>query len=444
MADLHPVPEVAAGATEVVLAEWLVAPGDQLRVGDPIAVLATDKAVVDVESETGGVLLRQLAAAGSKVSVGAPMALVGTAEEARGDLDALLVRLGLGEAASALADAAKAEAESPAPPAGSTPPITTASQARDGDAMSPAAAQGGRLLISPIARRILREAGIDPRTVDGSGPGGRIRRRDVEAAIGARSTGTAATESSAPTTKVAPPRAAAGPTSTSTGQPMWAEVPHTRLRRAVANRLTQSKQQVPHFYLKRTARIDALVELRRELNSTSPVKISVNDLILRAVAVAHVEVPEANVIWRDEAMRQFRSVDIGVAIASRRGLVTPVLRGVEGKSLSAIAQAVRTFADQADEGRLQQADLEGGTITVTNLGMYGVDEFAAIINPPQSAILAVGAARPVAGIVDGQVRETTAMDLTLSVDHRAIDGALAARWFAALVTSLEQPLRLVV
>ncbi len=222
----------------------------------------------------------------------------------------------------------------------------------------------------------------------------------------------------------------------------YSEIPHSRLRQAVAKRLTQSKQTIPHFYVKRTAVIDALLSLRSQINAVAPQKVSVNDLVIRAVAAAHVEVPEANVIWTDDGMRQFDSVDISVAIASERGLVTPVLRSVEKTSVGAIAQAVKAYVRQADEGKLQQRDLEGGSISVTNLGMFGVEEFAAIINPPQSAILAVGAGRPEPVVVDGAVVVATRMALVLSVDHRAIDGALAARWMDALVSAIEQPFRL--
>jgi pyruvate dehydrogenase E2 component (dihydrolipoamide acetyltransferase) len=266
---------------------------------------------------------------------------------------------------------------------------------------------------------MLKEAGLTADQVTGTGPNGRIIRRDVEGAM-------------AKSKQVAPQDTEG-----------FVEIPHSRARRAIAERLTASKQTIPHFYVKRTARVDELLALRERLNAVSPHKISVNDLVLRAVAVAHREVPAANVIWTPDAMRQFESADVAVAIAAERGLVTPVLRGVEKSSLSAIAAAVQDFVRQAAEGTLRQADLEGGSITVTNLGMFGVEEFSAIINPPQSAILAVGAAVPAPIAVEGRVEVATQLTLVLSVDHRAIDGALAARWMAALVRSLEEPLRLV-
>ncbi|HEV3355750.1 MAG TPA: dihydrolipoamide acetyltransferase family protein [Pseudonocardiaceae bacterium] len=359
MATLLRMPEVAAGATEAVLSEWLVKENAPFATGDPIAVVETDKAAVEIAAETDGVILTTLVSGGTSVAVGAPMALLGVeGERVEGE---------------------RADVEAP-----------------------------NRVFASPLARKLLKEAGVEPAQVRGTGPNGRIVRRDVERAL----------------VRPKPDR-------------------QQRVRRTVARRLILSKQTVPHFYLTRTARLDDLLALRERLNSVSPHRISINDLVLRAVGVAHTVVPEANVIWTDDAPRRFDSVDVGVAIASERGLVTPVLRGVEKTTPSAIAAQVRTFAQQADEGRLNQADLEGGTITVTNLGMFGVEQFAAIINPPQSAILAVGAAIPTPVVLDGSVGVATCAALTLSVDHRAIDGALAARWLAALVGVLEEPLRLV-
>ncbi|MFN2320121.1 MAG: 2-oxo acid dehydrogenase subunit E2, partial [Dermatophilaceae bacterium] len=323
----------------------------------------------------------------------------------------------------------------PAPQALGPPSVATDTES------APAAAPTGRRFISPIARKRLRDAGLTPNGITGTGPHGRIVRRDVEAAIAAATS--ASTRPDVPAHRQGADRPDQQHAAPATEVGDWTEVPHTRLRRAVASRLTQSKQEIPHFYLRRSAAIDELLALRSQLNQHAPAKISVNDFIIRAVALAHREVPEANVIWTDEAMRRFESVDISVAIASERGLVTPVLRGVESSSLSAISASVKTFVEQANAGRLQQKDLEGGSISVTNLGMFGVEEFSAIINPPQSAILAVGAGTPTARVVNGAVTAVTTVSLVLSVDHRAIDGALAARWMAALVAALENPLRLV-
>ncbi|QWZ07426.1 2-oxo acid dehydrogenase subunit E2 [Nocardioides panacis] len=444
MAELLRVPEVAAGATEVVLSEWLVKAGDTLTAGAAVAVVETEKAVVEIEAPSGAVLLRLLAESGTEVEVGAPLALLGTAAELDADLDAILEDLGFvggsAKPAPPRREVPEAEAESPSPGQGAPPQdLDRVSEASPRSPEGPAGST--RLFVSPIARKLLREAGLSPEGLTGSGPNGRIVRKDVEAALKDPARQRASAEQPAAERPVA--AVPAEPTAGGAAQG-FEEVPHTRLRRAVAARLTQSKQEIPHFYLKGEAVIDELSGLRQQLNEHSPVKLSVNDFVLRAVAVAHTRVPDANVVWTDDAMRRFEHVDVSVAIASERGLVTPVLRGVEGRSLSSISAGVKAFAAAANEGRLQQRDLEGGSISVTNLGMYGVTEFSAIINPPQSAILAVGAARQVPRVVDGQVGVATVMELVLSVDHRAIDGALAAQWMQALVAALEHPLSLVV
>jgi pyruvate dehydrogenase E2 component (dihydrolipoamide acetyltransferase) len=396
LATLLRVPEVAAGATEVVVSEWLINEGAGLTAGEPVVTLETDKAQVEVEAEASGVLLRRFVEAGGSIAVGAPLMLVGADTDV--DVDALLAELGV-----------------PGP-------------ARADD--------GARVFATPLSRRLLAEAGIDLRDVTGSGPNGRITKSDAQQAMARR-----AATAPEPRSDVAPP--AAKPQIAPTQAPPGPNgVPHSRQRRAVAARLSMSKQTVPHFYLKRAVRIDSLLALRADLNELSPQRISVNDLVIRAVAVAYTAVPAANVIWTDEAMRVLDTVDVGVAVASDRGLVTPVLRSVEAITPSAFAARVHEFVHTANAGKLAQRDLEGGTITVTNLGMYGIEEFAAIINPPQSAILAVGAGTPQPVVSDGSLDVATVMNLVLSVDHRAIDGALAAQWMSALVAILEKPLRL--
>lgn len=453
MASLLRVPEVAAGATEAVLSEWLVEENAPFVAGEPIVMIETEKAVVEVEAEIDAVVLRKLVPGGSTVEVGSPMALVGAADEANADLDQLLADLGVGKVEEKAApvrrdvpERAPAAAASAAPrePMGATHAAPEPETAPERDVVRPSAdgdTGPGRRFITPIARRMLRDAGLRPEDVHPSGPNGRIVRRDVERAIETSRQGQAAAVSEPqPVTPAEPsPARPAADRLSSTG---YEDIPHSRLRRAVASRLLASKQSIPHFYVKRTVRIDALLQLRSQLNDVSAQKISVNDLVIRAVAAAHVRVPEANVIWTEDHLRRFESVDIAVAIASDRGLVTPVLRSVEKATPSAIAGQVRAYVQQANDGKLQQRDLEGGSISVTNLGMYGVEEFAAIINPPQSAILAVGAGHPEPVVVNGVVEVGTVMSLVLSVDHRAIDGALAAQWLGALVTVIEQPLHL--
>ncbi len=421
MADVMRVPEVAAGATEVIVAEWLVETGSSFSMGEAIAVIETEKAVVEVEAEIDGVILRTLVDGGSTVEVGSPMAILGGAGETSVDVDAFMADLGLGAVESTPAaerrevpETEEHEHESPAPVVGSA-----------------------RLFVSPLARKMLREAGVEPSTVQGTGPGGRIVRRDVEAVLRGEPAVVA------PATPPTPPTPVTPATPATVGVE-HVDTPHSRMRRAIASRLTQSKQEIPHFYLTRTVSIDALLALRAQINVEAPVRISVNDFVVRAVGVAHARVPEANVIWTEDAMRSFTSVDVSVAIASDRGLVTPVVRGVDTSTLTSISTRVKEYVELAGQGRLQQKDLEGGTISVTNLGMYGVDEFAAIINPPHSAILAVGAGRPGPVVVDGQLQVATCMRLVLSVDHRAIDGALAARWMDVLVRVLENPISLLV
>jgi len=417
-------------------------------------MIETEKAVVEVEAEIDAVVLRKLVAGGSTVEVGSPMALVGAADEANADLDQILADLGIGKVEEKAAPArrdvperapATAGAGAAREPMGATHAAPEPETAPEPDVARPSAdgdTGPGRRFITPIARRLLRDAGLKPEDVRPSGPNGRIVRKDVERAIEtSRQQGQAAAVSEPQPLTPAEP-APARPAADRTSAAGYEDIPHSRLRRAVAGRLLASKQSIPHFYVKRTVRIDALLQLRSQLNEVSAQKISVNDLVIRAVAAAHVRVPEANVIWTEDHLRRFESVDIAVAIASDRGLVTPVLRSVEKATPSAIASQVRAYVQQADDGKLQQRDLEGGSISVTNLGMYGVEEFAAIINPPQSAILAVGAGHPEPVVVNGAVEVGTVMSLVLSVDHRAIDGALAAQWLGALVTIIEQPLHL--
>ena len=450
MPELLLVPEVAAGATEVVIAEWLVQPGDAFVAGDAVAVIETEKAVVEMEADRDGTLLKPLVDPGSTIEVGLPMALIGSSADVGTDLDAALTRLGHGDGSSAdpslEGDVPAVEPGEAAQPTGegaeSVAVHAAGANGAPGDT-GDTGDTGGRAFVSPIARKLLRDAGLTADGVVGTGPGGRIRRRDVEDLI---SDGRATTSGA----RVAEPgvESALEPTPASPTPPpaegAWTDVPHSRLRRAVARRLTESKQDVPHFYVKRSVTLDPLLELRKELIASTGTKVSVNDFLIRAIAVAHQQVPDANAIWTEEALRRFEHVDISVAIASDRGLVTPVLRNVETSSLSAISRQVKTFVEQANAGKLQQRDLEGGAITISNLGMYGVDEFSAIINPPQSAIVAVGAGRPIAVVEDGQVVVRTVAEIVLSADHRAIDGAQAAQWMSALVDALHNPLSLLV
>jgi pyruvate dehydrogenase E2 component (dihydrolipoamide acetyltransferase) len=292
---------------------------------------------------------------------------------------------------------------------------------------------GARVFMSPLVRRLAAERGLDLATVTGTGPGGRIVRRDVESLTATPAAATPAAAQAAAPAAVAP--VAGG---------SYTDVPHTGMRRAIARRLVESKTTIPHFYLVADCRVDDLLEFRRRVNETAPTKISVNDFVVKAAAAAFRAVPEANAIWTADATRHFESVDIAVAVAIDGGLTTPVVRGVDRMSLSGVSASIRDLAERARAGKLKQDEIEGGSFSVSNLGMYGTQEFSAIINPPHSGILAVGAAKKKPIVVNDELVVGTVMTVTLSADHRVLDGALAARWLDAFVSLIENPVSILV
>ena len=419
MAIVIRMPEVLAGATEGVISHWSVKEGDEVAVGDVLAEIETDKAAVEYQAEEAGTVARLVQAAGKMVEVGEPIAVFAAAGDSDADIE------------KALADAGGAVAEEePAPEAPVTEaPATPVEPAAAAAAESaPARAAGERVFASPIVRKLAREAGIDLALVPGSGPHGRIVRKDYDAFV---ASGGAA--------KAAP--AAAAATQSASG---FSEIPHSSMRKAIARRLTESKSTVPHFYLKADCVVDKLLEARAQVNEGLGIKTSVNDWVVKAVAHALIKVPGANVIWTDKAMRQFDHADISVAVATEGGLYTPVIRGVDQLSIPEINTQIRTMAEKARGGTIKQEEIEGGSFAVTNLGMFGTEEFSAILNPPQSGILAVGAAREKAIAVDGALQVAQVMTVTLSADHRAVDGALAAEWMVAFKSAIENPLSLLV
>ena len=449
MAQLLRLPEIATGTTEAVLSSWSVAENATVAAHDVVAVVETAKAVVDVEAETDGVLLRLLVQPGAEVETGAPIALVAEPGESVPDVDAVLAQLGVDAGAPAGAAAPVADPlevpessttpepspvdEVPAPvPSAAVPSASPGEASTSG---STAERRNGRVFSSPLARRLAKEAGLSVEDIPGSGPHGRVLRRDVEKA---RQSAPAATQP-ARSAEASAPAGAAGATA---GAAAYTEVPHSRLRKLVASRLTESKTTAPHFYLRATVQVDRLLALRAEINEGAETRVSVNDLVVKAVGATHVLVPSLNVTWTADAVRQYSSVDVAVAVATDNGLVTPVVRAVQGLSVTAVSRTVRDLAERARAGRLQQHELEGGSISVTNLGMYGTEEFAAIINPPQASILAVGAARQEPVVVDGALSVATVMRLTLSVDHRPVDGVAGAEWLRTLVDLLEHPARI--
>jgi pyruvate dehydrogenase E2 component (dihydrolipoamide acetyltransferase) len=423
MPRLFSMPEVATGAAEATLSAWGLQEGAEFAADSVIATVETDKAVVDVETETAGVLLRQLVEAGSSVAVGAPIALLADPGELVSDIDGALATIGAGRSDTA-----------PAPDLVELVKTKGREQAR--------------IFISPLARKLAADSGLDAGQIKGTGPNGRIRRRDVDAALEAREPATTEpTDAPPPLSQDAPPAPLAPALTVAHGiRPVGgsAELPHSRMRRAIARRLTDSQSSVPHFYIKGTAKVDRLLALRAELNDGAAVRVSVNDLVVKAVARALIDVPEMNVTWGDDAIRRHESADVAVAVATDSGLVTPVLRGVERLSITQVAEAVRRYATRSREGALRQEELDGGSFTVSNLGMYGTQEFAGIINPPHSGLLAVGAARR-EPVVDneGQLTVAQVLHVTLSADHRPVDGVVGARWMQVFLRLLEQPSRII-
>jgi len=446
MATQIKLPEVAAGATHAVISSWQVAVGDQVEIGQQLAEIETDKAVVELLAETAGTILQLIGKPGDEMEVGSTIAMVGEPGESA-------------DAPAGEAPAPVAEAPAPAaPPVASSPvaapvaaPVATPAATPESDPQT-----SGRQFVSPIARKLAKDAGVDVSQITGTGPSGRVVRRDVEVSV-ANGTTTAQPAPAVADPVVAPapvdaaPQATA-PLSSSASKEIasqeysstYSTVPHTSMRKAIARRLTESKSTVPHFYLNADCAVDELLALRKKINESSPVKISVNDMVVRAVAAAFEEVPDANVVWGPDAMIKYESVDISIAVSTDGGLLTPVLRGVEKRSLSNIARTITDLAERSRAGKLRQEELNGGSFAVTNLGMFGTSSFSAIINPPQSGILAVGAASPKAVVVDGEITIATIMSVTLSADHRAVDGALAAQWLAAFKTRIENPLTMLI
>jgi pyruvate dehydrogenase E2 component (dihydrolipoyllysine-residue acetyltransferase) len=405
MATVVRMPEVLANSSEAVLQAWLVEVGQEIAIGDPLAEIETEKAIVEYAAEVDGILTRLIAEPGTTIAVGDPIALVLAPGETAADIEPGL----LGGA--------------PATP--EPQPVAVAEPV--------AATNGRRLFATPLVRKLAAERGIDLVALTGTGPGGRIVRRDLD-------------RLPAPEPPpVAEPVRAPAPVAQSPNQGTgFTDIPLTGMRRAIARRLTESKTTVPHFYVTADCRVDALLELRRTVNAAATVKVSLNDFVLKAVAGALIEVPEANAIWNGDTIRRFVGAHIAVAVAVDGGLLTPVLHDVDTTPLSVLSARVADLAARARAGRLQQPELEGGSFSVSNLGMFGVTEFSAILNPPQSGILAVGGAtqRPV--VVDGELAVGTVITVTLSADHRVIDGAVAAQWMSAFVRRIENPVTILI
>ncbi len=421
------MPALSPTMTEGKLATWLKAEGDPVAPGDVIAEIETDKATMEVEAVDEGVMGKILVEAGTEgVAVNHPIAVLLEEGESADSVD--MAALGGGAPAPAPAtDAAPAPEAAPAPVAAPTPAAAAPSS-------------GGRVFASPLAKRMAQQAGIDLGTLSGSGPNGRIVKKDVEAAIA----GGAPKAAAAPSPAAAPAPAPAAPTPPSAdvpGMPDYDAVPNTTMRKVIARRLSESKQFAPHFYLTIDCEVDTLLAVRKQLNAKlDDGKISVNDMVIKAAAQALKKVPAANASWTEEETRIYKSVDISVAVAIEGGLITPVIRSAHTKGMAEIAVEMKDLATRARDGKLMPEEFQGGTFSISNLGMFGIKDFAAVINPPQGAILAVGAGEQRPVVKDGALAVATVMSVTLSVDHRVVDGAIGAEFLAAFKKYIEDPM----
>ncbi|HEY4336324.1 MAG TPA: pyruvate dehydrogenase complex dihydrolipoamide acetyltransferase [Puia sp.] len=425
------MPRLSDTMTEGVIADWHKKPGDLVKKGDILADIETDKATMELESYKEGKLLYVGAQKGEKIAVNDLLAVIG--DESKIDLQKIIAASkNKGESpASAGQPAAQ---QSAAPPAQTTSPAASSNGASAHESSGLSVSADGRIKASPLAKKLAAEKGIDISKVAGSGDNGRIVKKDVDGFVPGKSEAPAQTSGAG---KGVVPAAA-------TGQVSYDEVPVSQMRKIIAKRLAESKFTAPHFYVTMSIDMDNAVESRARLNEVSPVKISFNDLVLKAVAVALKQHPAVNSSWLGDKIRINHHVNIGVAVAVEDGLLVPVVRFADTKTLSQIATEVKDFAQRAKNKKLQPADWEGSTFTISNLGMFGVDEFTAIINPPDACILAVGAIQNIPVVKNGAVVAGHIMKLTLSCDHRVVDGATGSAFLQTLKGLLEEPLRMLV
>lgn len=445
MATVVRMPSVMANANEGAIQTWLATEGQSISIGDPLVEIETEKAIVEYAAEVEGTVGKLLAQEGDNLVVGTPIAVILAVGEGQDQIGPALEAAGVAvgnDAAAAPAPVDAAPVSEPAPESAAAAPTAVPAGTAPSGTGTELVNTDGRLFASPIVRRLAKERGLDLGSIVGSGPSGRIVRRDLDGVTAvAPEAATPATSTPATSTPATTPSAPAS----AAADAGFTDIKLTGMRRAIARRLTESKTTVPHFYLTANPVVDKLLALRREINETAPRKISVNDFVIKAVAGALVEIPAANSIWGGDHIRRFDRVDIAVAVAVDDGLLTPVVRDAGNATLGQISATVAELAERARAGRLRQEELEGGAFSISNLGMYGVDEFSAILNPPQSGILAVSAAKPrpvVDG--DGELAVATVMAVTLSADHRVIDGAVAAAWMAAFVKRIENPLSILI
>jgi pyruvate dehydrogenase E2 component (dihydrolipoamide acetyltransferase) len=427
------MPALSPTMEEGTLAKWLVKAGDTVASGDVIAEIETDKATMEFEAVDEGVIGKILVVEGSEgVKVNAPIAIL----------------LEEGDDADAVSGVAPVQSSAPVAPA----PVANVAPAASVKAFptsvnAPVASSGARVFASPLARRIAANKGLDLAAISGSGPRGRIVKADVEAST-AVPVAVSTTPAATPAVTSSTVAMAMGPDAAAVMRMYegrsYEEVPLDGMRKIIASRLTEAKQSIPHFYLRRDIRLDALLAFRAQLNKqleARGVKLSVNDFIIKACALALQAVPAANAVWAGDRVLQMKASDVAVAVAIEGGLFTPVLKDSESKSLSALSAEMKDLAARARNRKLAPHEYQGGSFAISNLGMFGIDNFDAVINPPHGGILAVGAGvkKPVVGD-DGELSIATVMSVTMSVDHRVIDGALGAEFLNAIVSNLENPL----
>ncbi len=415
MAEIVRMPKLSDTMTEGVVAEWHKKVGDAVESGEVLAEIETDKATMEFESFQDGVLLHVGVEKGATAAVDSILAILGEAGE---DVSALLAA---DAAAPAVAEEAPAAAPAPTPaPAPAPTPAPApmpAPVAAAPVAPVPAASVSGKIKASPLAVRLAAELGFDLRHIQGTGDGGRIVKRDIENYVPAPAAGMGAVESSS-------------------------DQPVSQMRKVIARRLAESKFTAPHFYLKLSVDMDAAVEARKAINAQEGVKVSFNDMVVKAVSLALKKHPGVNSAWMDTFIRTHEHVHIGVAVAVEDGLLVPVVRHADRKSLSEIGAEVKDYAGKARDKKLQPSDWEGNTFTISNLGMFGIEDFTAIINPPDACILAVGGISDVPVVRDGAVVPGKVMKLTLSCDHRVVDGAMGAAFLQEVKSLLEHPVRM--
>jgi len=431
MATQVVMPKLSPTMEEGQLSRWLKKEGDKVSMGEPLAEIDTDKATMEMQALTNGVLRKILIGEGESAPLGQPIAIIGEADE---DIAALLKSI---QTKPAKAPSATAEPAQPAPAHDIAPTEATPAASNDEKSSSGNSRDGGRQLISPIAARMAAEAGINLKSVQGSGPGGRIVKRDIE--VAAKSN--AAPAKGGPRLKPAAaaphqPGAVYGPSS-------YRDEPLSEMRRTIARRLVTSLGPVPHFFLTSEIDMERAADMRASINELYPdTKLSINDIVIKVTAGALLQHPQVNASFQDQTVRYYEHADIAVAVATENGLITPIVRSADLKSLPEIAAEVRELATRARARKLKPDEYTGASFSISNLGMFGIDEFTAVINPPEGAILAVGAMAPKPVAHEGQIVIRQTMRVTLSCDHRVIDGAVGAQFLQTFKQILENPLYL--